>query len=56
MKRMKDFALWILAVVAFALFANGIIYMYLHTDELGGKIYNMTHKEEVVSENKVNKK
>jgi len=47
MSRLKYFGTWILVVIAFALFSNAIIYLYLHPDVVGGTIYNMTHKEVV---------
>lgn len=47
MSRMKDFGIWLLLIIAFTLFSNAIIYLYLHPDIVGGTIYNMTHKEVV---------
>ena len=43
MDRLKDFAVWIIVIIAFWLFVNGIIYMHLHPDIVGGTIYNLTH-------------
>ena len=47
MGRLKTFGIWLLLVIAFAIFSNILIQMYLHPQEIGGTIYNMTHKEVV---------
>lgn len=47
MDRLKTFGIWILLVIAFAIFSNALIQIYLHPQEIGGTIYNMTHKETV---------
>jgi len=52
MDRIKQFGIWLLLVIVFYLFTNGLIYLWLHGEELGMKIYNMTHKEEVINEAK----
>ena len=51
MERMKYFRNWILIIIAFYIFSNALIYIYLHPDIVGGKIHNMIYKdEEVVNE------
>lgn len=52
MSRLKYFGMWILIVIAFFLFSNGIIYINMHADEIRGGIYNLTHHEQVVNEKK----
>ncbi len=54
MDRLKVLGTWILITILFYIFSNAIIYMYFHGEEIGGKIYNMTHKETVVNEVKEN--
>ena len=48
MDRLKELGTWIILVLAFFIFSNGLIYLVLHGEELGMKIYNMTHKEDIV--------
>lgn len=50
MERMKTFGLWLLAFVAFWIFVNVITYLWLNPGAVGGTIYNITHKSEVVNE------
>ena len=52
MDRLKTFGIWLILIIAFAIFSNVIIYGYLHAEEVGGTIYNMTHKEQVINEAK----
>ena len=47
MERLKTFGIWLLIVIAFAIFSNVLIQIWLHPQEIGGAIYNMTHKETV---------
>ena len=49
MDRLKALGLWAVLVLAFFIFSNGLIYLFLHGEELGMKIYNMTHKDEIVN-------
>ena len=51
MDRLKQFLIWLLAIIAFYLFSNAIVNMYMHPENIGGHIYNMTHKESTVNEN-----
>ncbi len=50
MDRLKTFGIWILIIIAFYLYSQGIIYMYYHGTEIGLKLYELTHKEQVVNE------
>ena len=52
MDRLKTFGIWLLIIIAFYLYSQGIIYMYYHGTEIGLKLYELTHKEQVVNENK----
>ncbi len=52
MDRLKQLGTWVILIIAFILFSNGIIYLMLHGQELGMKIYNTTHKDEIVNESK----
>ena len=47
MDRLKTFGIWLILVIAFAIFSNVLIYIHLHAEEVGESIYNMTHKEVV---------
>ncbi len=49
MDRLKQLGLWIVLVLAFIVFSNGLIYLMLHGEELGMEIYNMTHEDEIVN-------
>lgn len=49
MDRLKVLGTWVILVLAFLIFSNGLIYLVLHGEELGMKIYNMTHKDEIVN-------
>ncbi len=51
MDRLKYFGMWILIIIAFYFFTNGIIYVNMHADEIRGNIYNLTHHEQVVNNN-----
>ncbi len=50
MDRLKSFAMWLIIVIAFWIFTNGIIYLMLNAEEIGIGIYNMTHQEEMTNE------
>lgn len=50
MERLKQFGRWILIILAFWIYTNLIIYISLNGEEIGMKIYNMTHDEEIVNE------
>lgn len=50
MDRLKQFGMWIILIIAFWIFANGLIYLVLNGKELGMKIYNMTHQDEIINE------
>ena len=50
MKTLKYFGTWIIVTILFFIFSNVVIYMYFHAEEIGGSIYNMTHKEQVANE------
>lgn len=52
MDRIKYFGMWLVIVIVFGLYANGLIYVSLHGEELGLKIYDMTHQEESVNDEK----
>lgn len=52
MDRLKVLGTWVVLVLAFAIFSNGIIYLCLNGEEIGMKIYNMTHKDEIVNQTK----
>ncbi len=52
MDRLKDFRNWIIIIIAFYLFSNGMIYVYLHSEEIGLKLYNAIYQEEVANETK----
>ncbi len=52
MDRMKQFGKWALFVVLFYLFTTAITYIYLYPEKVGGTIYNITHRQEVVDEKK----
>ena len=47
MDRLKQFGIWILLVIALYIFSSFMIHCCLYPEEVGGKIYNMTHKEVV---------
>ncbi len=46
MDRLKVLGTWVILVLAFLIFSNGLIYLVLHGEEIGMKIYNMTHKDQ----------
>ena len=48
MDRLKYFGMWLLIVIAFFFFANGLIYINMHSDEIRGTVYNLVHQEQVV--------
>ena len=50
MDRLKELGTWVILVIAFFIFSNFLIYLIFHGEELGGKIYNMTHDEQVINE------
>lgn len=50
MDRLKQFGIWIIIIIAFWIYTNLIIYISLNGAEIGMKIYNMTHDEEIVNE------
>ncbi len=52
MDRLKTFGIWLLIIIAFYIYSQGIIYMYFHGRDIGLKIYEMTHKEQVINEKK----
>ena len=52
MDRMKQFCKWALFVVLFYLFTTAITYICLYPEKVGGTIYNITHRVEVVNESK----
>lgn len=54
MARLKFFAIFFAIFIAFYLYSNALIYIWLHPEEVGGKIYNLTHKEKIVIEEKSN--
>ena len=47
MDRLKYFGIWIIIVIAFFIYSDVLIYLSLNSNEVGGKVYNMTHKEVV---------
>ncbi len=49
MDRIKRLGTWIVLIIAFLILSNGLIYLILHGEELGMKIYNATHKDEIVN-------
>lgn len=49
MSRLKKLGTWIILVLAFIIFSNGLIYLMIHGEEIGMRIYNATHKEESVN-------
>ncbi len=52
MDRLKELGTWVVLVIAFAIFSNLIMYLFLDGKEAGMKIYNMTHKDEIVNQTK----
>ena len=52
MDRLKYFGIWVLIVIAFFLFSNGIIYINMHADEIRGNIYNLIHHEQIINDKK----
>ena len=50
MDRLKTFGIWLIMVIAFWIYANGLIYISLNGEELGLKIYDMTHQEETIND------
>jgi len=45
MDRLKQFGIWLILIIAFVIFSNLLIYLVLNGEEMGMKIYNMTHKD-----------
>ena len=56
MSTLQKFWVWLLCVIGFFIFSTVIINIYLHPDKIGGTIYNITHREQTVSENNVTNK
>lgn len=52
MDRLKQFGIWLALVIAFAIFSNLMMYLFLDGKEAGMKIYNMTHKDEILNQTK----
>ena len=51
METLKKFAIWTLCVIGLFIFTYVISNVLLFPEEIGGRIYNMTHKEEIVNKN-----
>ncbi len=49
MDRLKELGTWVILIIVFLIFSNGLIYLVLNGEEVGMKIYNMTHKDEIVN-------
>ncbi len=48
MDRLKELGLWLILIIVFFIFSNLLIHLVLNGEEIGMKIYNMTHKDEIV--------
>ena len=46
MDRLKELGLWLILIIVFFIFSNLLIHLVLNGEEIGMKIYNMTHKDQ----------
>lgn len=53
MSRLKDFAIWIILIIAFYIFTNVIIYLTLNDKKTEGNIYNEIKQNEIIQENNI---